>query len=252
MKPYYEDDSVTIYHGDCREVLPQLAADIVVTSPPYNLNTRVTQDRRFVSRQVVADEFSTKYGTYSDNLHPDEYLELTDDVLTTALSVARAVCWNVQVATGNKSAVARLLGAHADTFKELVVWDKGHGQPAMNDRTMNSVAELVLIFENDDPKVRQFADASFKRGTLDNIWRIPPSKSQHKHGATFPEQLVGRCMSLYSSAETILDPFMGTGTTLRVAKNLGRKAIGIELDERYCEAAVARLAQEVLPLGDAV
>jgi site-specific DNA-methyltransferase (adenine-specific) len=248
-EPFYQDEHCAIYCADARDILPFITADVCITSPPYNMNCRVTADRKFISRQVTKDEFSTKYATFQDNLHPDDYFTLTDAVLRACLRSCSAVCWNVQTITGNKSAVARLLGAHSDTFKELVVWDKRHAQPAMKDRTMNSVAELILIFENDDPKVRQFADASFERGTLDNIWRIAPSKSKHKHGATFPEQLVAQCLSLYSKAETILDPFMGTGTTLRVAKNLGLKAIGIELDEHYCEAAVARLAQEVLPFG---
>jgi DNA modification methylase len=247
--PYYEDESCTIYHGDCREILPALSADLVVTSPPYNLNTRVTQDRRFVSRQVVTSEFSTKYVGFSDNLSPDDYYRLTDEVLSLSLAVANAVCWNIQIATGNKSSVARLLGTHANCFKELVVWDKGHGQPAMKDRTLNSVAELVLVFENSDPKVRQFASTGFDRGTLDNIWRIPSQRSTTQHGATFPTGLVANCLSLYADARVVLDPFMGTGTTLRAAKNLGRKAIGIELSEQYCELAVSRLSQEVLPFG---
>lgn len=243
IAPYFDDGVSTIYLGDCREILPELTADLVVTSPPYNLNLRVTLDRKFISRGAVTHEFSTKYAAYTDDLQPDEYHKLIDTVLDLALAAAPAVCWNMQLATGNKSSLARLLGAHADVFKELAVWDKGWGEPAMKDRTMNSVHELVLIFERTDPAVRQFAATSFARGKLDNIWRLGRPPNNAEHGATFPEGLVNNCLALYAGAATVLDPFMGSGTTLVAAKAAGVRGIGIELDERYCEQAAARLAQ---------
>ena len=250
--PYYQDDYATIYHADARDVLNRLGErfDAVVTSPPYNLNTRVNQQRQYISRGHKDYEFSTKYGTYSDDLHPDEYLAFTSDVLAHCQRMSEFVFWNVQVATGNKTALWRMIGENHGTLKELIVWDKGEGQPAMKDRTLNSAVEYILVFSSSDPRTRQFKDATFERGTLGNIWRIPPSRSIREHGATFPSGLVHRCFSL-CNPEVVMDPFCGTGTTLRVAKDVGRRSIGIEVNERYCEIAAERLSQEVLPFEGA-
>lgn len=246
MQPYYSDDSCEIYHGDCRDVLPSLSGDLVVTSPPYNLNMRVNANRDLVPRQRIATEFSTKYDGYDDAMQVQEYLSLLDQVLTASLASCKRICMNVQLATGNKWAIASLLGMHADTFKELVVWDKGHGQPAMKDRTLNSAFELVLVFDSNDPRTRQFPVTTFERGTEPNVWRMSPACSTNEHKAAFPSSLVLRCFGLYADSRLVIDPFMGTGTTLRAAKDTGRRAIGIEMSERYCEIAAKRLGQEVL------
>lgn len=246
MQPYYSDGSCTIYHGDCREIMPSLSGDLVVTSPPYNLNMRVNANRDFVSRQRIATEFSTKYAGYDDAMPVQEYLSLLDQVVTASLASCKRICMNVQVATGNKWAIASLLGMHADTFKELVVWDKGHGQPAMKDRTLNSAFELVFVFDNSDPRTRQFPVTGFERGTQSNVWRIASAESTSEHKAAFPSSLALRCFDLYADSQLVVDPFMGTGTTLRAAKDTGRCAVGVEISERYCEIAAKRLSQEVL------
>lgn len=248
MTLYYCDEHIEIYHGDCRELLPTLTGDLVVTSPPYNLNIRVSADRRYVRRQCVTEEFATKYADYDDALHPVDYLELLDDVVRTSLAVSRRLCLNVQFATGSKWALASLLGRHADNFKEIVVWDKGHAQPAMKERTMNSAFETVLIFDAVDPKTRQFPATNFSRGTQSNIWRISKAKPVDGHRATFPVELALMCIGLYDDCQVVLDPFAGTGTTLLAARSVGRKAIGIEMSERYCEIAARRLSQATLDL----
>ena len=248
MKPYYEDKNCTIYHGDSREIIPTLGkVDSVITSPPYNLNTRVNQKRKYVSRQVVSHEFSTKYiGSYSDNLAPIDYYDLTATVLSECLKISEKVFWNIQLATGNKTALFKMIGDFADTLKEVVVWDKGHAQPAMNERTFNSVCEWILIFDNQDPSTRQFNGATFDRGTMDNIWRVRPTRSKSKeHKATYPKELVKMCLMVHN-AERILDPFMGTGTTMVVAKELGKRAVGIDIDEKYCEVAATRLSSKLI------
>ena len=250
MKPYYEHGGITIYHGSCLDILPELGGfDCCVTSPPYNLNTRVDSRRRYVSRQVTK-EFSTKYGGYADNLHPDQYFDVMRVVLSELMDSCGVVFWNIQLATGNKPALFRLMGEFADNLKEMAVWDKGVGQPAMKSGVMNSAYEMVWVLTDCDPKTRQFPDAQFERGTMSNIWRLRPQKSvDRSHGAVFPEALVDRCLQFVAAGSSVLDPFMGSGTTLRVAKNLGVRATGIEMDERYCEIAAKRLEQEVLPLA---
>ena len=245
-KLYYQDDWATIYHGDAREILPSLPRaekGIVITSPPYNLNTRVNSKRDYISRQVEDHEFSSKYYGYADNLHPDDYYEMTSDVLTSCLDLVPVVFWNIQLATGNKRPLFEIIGAFRDTLKEIVVWDKGSGEPAMKDRTFNSAHEFVLIFDTRDPMTRQFETATFPRGEMDNVWRIKPVPNP-AHGAAFPKELVARCFEV-CEADVMIDPFMGSGTTLRTAKDLNRKSIGIEIEEKYCEIAANRLSQEV-------
>lgn len=249
MKPYYSYEGIEIYNCDAREGISSVGTfDSTITSPPYNLNTRVNLKRDYVSRQVVKNEFSTKYGSYQDNLHPDEYYDLTSTILTECLGVSQKVFWNLQLATGNKNALFRMMAEYGDKLKEIVIWDKGTAQPAMKDQTFNSVFEFVLIFDNHDPLVRQFNDAEFTRGTMDNIWRFPRSKSVDRtHKATYPIELVNKCLSVHR-AKRILDPFMGSGTTLAAAKAKGISAVGFEIDESYCEVAAKRLQQGFLSL----
>ena len=246
MKPYYEHGGITIYHAPCLDVLPELEHyDVCITSPPYNLNTRVNTKRQYVSRQITG-EFSTKYSGYADNLHPDQYFQEMRQVLGECISLCDMVFWNIQIATGNKPALFRLMGEFADHIKEMAIWDKGYGQPAMKTQTMNSVYEMIWVLCNQDPQTRQFGAATFDRGSMDNIWRIDRERSiSPDHGATFPPALVSQCLSIHDG-NTIVDPFMGSGTTLRVAKSLGKKATGIEIDEKYCEIAANSLSQEVL------
>jgi site-specific DNA-methyltransferase (adenine-specific)/modification methylase len=247
MDHYYQDDLCTIYHADSRDILPTLTGfDVAITSPPYNLNTRINTQRNYVSRQCVPTEFSSKYDGFQDNMHPDEYLQFTSQVLQACLEAADAVCWNIQLATGNKPALAGLLGEFAHVFKEMIIWDKGHAQPAMKDRTLNSAFEMILVFDCIDPRTRQFTEAQFQRGTTSNIWRIPPTRSSSEHGATFPLALVHKCLDLFTPTATVLDPFMGTGTTLVATKARGQKSVGIETNEKYCEQAAKRLSQQVM------
>jgi len=167
-------------------------------------------------------------------------------VISECLLATDMVFWNIQMVTGNKPAVFRLMGKYCESFKEMAIWDKGHAQPAMKDATMNSAYEMIWIMTNSDPQTRQMPNCDFSRGGMDNIWKFKETKTTYKnHGATFPRELVRRCLQIHNS-ESVLDPFMGSGTTLRACKDLGRRGIGIEISENYCEIAAERLRQGVL------
>jgi DNA modification methylase len=241
-EPYYQDDHATIYHGDCRVLLPVLSADVAITSPPYNLNYGAHGHRGKASR------FANKYGQYDDSLAPADYADLLVDVVRDCLRICKVTFINLGMTSGSRFGTAAMLGAHAEAFKELLVWDRGHGEPAINPGMVNAVAEMVFVFESAHPETRQFKEATW-RGDIDNIMRIPKPKANSEHGATFPTALVLHLLSICAEPGVIIDPFMGSGTTLRAAKDMGRRSIGIDIDERYCEIAAKRLGQEVLDLG---
>ncbi|KKK91995.1 hypothetical protein LCGC14_2707320, partial [marine sediment metagenome] len=146
-----------------------------------------------------------------------------------------------------KEALFKLIGNYGSKIKEVIIWDKEHAEPAIMHKVLNSQFELILIFDKHNARQRLFYEAQFGRGVLSNIWKISKSNEGIKdHGATFPTKLIEVIINNFSlKGNTILDPFMGTGTALMSAKLLNRKAIGIEIEEKYCEIAVKRLSQEV-------
>ena len=103
---------------------------------------------------------------------------------------------------------------------------------------------IDLIFEKEASAGRAFSKSFFNRGEMTDIWRMKRGENIEGHGATFPLHLAQKAITGWSAPdETILDPFMGTGTSLIAARNEGRKAVGIEISEEYCELAVKGLAQ---------
>lgn len=206
MKPYYEHAGITIYHGDCRDVMPHVDADAVVTDPPYGIGFG--------------------YASYDDTR--DAWYRLMDDTVP----VMRAKARFVAMPACDRYSMAWWYTNHAPDW--MVCWYKGspgHRSP--------------IGFNDWEPIL---------------VWGVPP-KPMHDHFQTpcgfddnghpcpkpieWASWLVARACD---EGGTILDPFMGSGTTLVSAKNLGRSAIGIEIEERYCEIAAKRLAQEVMNL----
>ena len=216
---YYSDDHVAIAHGDCRELLPLIKADVLVTDPPYG--TRFS-----------ADNPQGGYGRRQNaGLGPEGFTIANDDTTETRDEVLAA--WG--------DGPALLFGSPRlpdppGEWDERLVWDKT--RPGMNGGPWRYVHESIYV-RGEWNRVSNSAVS---------IIRAWPDQSQHIHAKplTLMVALVGA-----APEGTILDPFMGSGTTLRAAKDLGRKAIGIELEERYCEIAAERCSQEVLDLGAA-
>jgi len=205
--PYYQDDAVTIYHGDCREILPELEFDAIVTDPPYGIGAnRMTlgNGRKRIDRGDLD----------WDSAPPDLAPLFAADVPT--------IIWGGNYFTLPPSS-------------RWLVWDKGTGA--------NDFADCELAWTNLNGVVKRFFRS----------W-VGANARQHAEGVRFhptqkPLELMAWCVGFTEG--TVLDPFMGSGTTLRAAKDLGRKAIGIELEERYCETAAERMGQEVMDLGAA-
>jgi DNA modification methylase len=212
MTPYYQDDWVTIYHGDCREILPTLPpADLVLTDPPYGIGDRWAQN---VMKGKNGSSRLWGKGETWDNQTPD------DETISLAISAGSdAIIWG-----GN------YFGLPASRC--WLVWDKI--------QTFSS-PDAELAWTNLDAPVRVF-----RLSRIDA--HVNQAESTKEHPTEKPLGLFRWCISL-TDATSIIDPFAGSGTALRAAKDTGRRAIGIEIEERYCEIAARRCAQEVLDLG---
>jgi site-specific DNA-methyltransferase (adenine-specific)/modification methylase len=145
--------------------------------------------------------------------------------------------------TGSKLAFFKMIGEFAPYLKDIIVWDKKHGQPAMQTNVMNRRTELILVFEKDGAISRQFKKCNFARGTFDDIWQIGRGKKVAKnHGATFPLELADKVINNFTTAgDVVYDPFTGSGTTLLSAKQNGRSYVGSEITQKYYDFAVERL-----------
>ena len=214
MKPYYADDAVTIYHGDCRETLTGLVWDVLLTDPPYGIGADSAQRGRAGRRDGKAATASRDYGASDwDSSVPDAYL-------LEHLTERPAIVWG-----GN------FMGLPPSAC--WLVWDKDNGT--------NGYADCELAWTNLTGAVRRLRWRWM--GMLQEL--AGADKEVRVHPTQKPEPVMQWCIGFLPPG-TLLDPFMGSGTTLRAAKDLGRKAIGIEIEERYCEIAARRCAQEVL------
>ncbi len=233
IDPYYSDDHVTIYHGDCLDILPTLTEiELVFTSPPYNKGkqggTKWTRLR-------------DGYGVHDDDMPHDAYVAWQHEVLTLcwkALTTNGAIYYQHKpIAKGNQTKLPTELIPSDLPIRQMLVWDRCGGFQRQLTHYVPSY-ELILVV----------AKPAFRINTrsVNDLWRIAPN-ADPLHPASFPLELATKAIGT-TDAAVVLDPFMGSGTTLRAAKDLGRKAIGIEIEERYCEIAARRMAQEVLPL----
>lgn len=238
MKPYYQDASVTIYHGDCREVLPWLpTVDLVVTDPPYQsldvevshgTTTRLVGRDQLGGKRLASKERGAWFGT------------LNSADLSLVFACCRARLPNdgaLYVFSDVKSGLALFPPLSP---ANVLVWDKRKIGMGYNWRRMH---EWVAYCPQPLHTLRSKALGDIIRASV-------PSKKVH---ATEKPLDALRPIIVNSSDEgqTVCDPFAGSGSTLIAAKSLGRRAIGIEIDERYCEIAAKRLSQEVLDLGAA-
>jgi site-specific DNA-methyltransferase (adenine-specific)/modification methylase len=240
-----------IYNKDCLEKLPKIETvkerTVIITSPPYNMNLRVGKPNKGYKARGFENSSSeliaTKYKNYRDDLPMEVYYDFQKRFLTTALEKVDTVFYNIQMITGNKVALFKLIGDFAENIKEVIIWDKLHGQPAVRDGVLNSRYEFLFILANEASR-RRFDNAPFQRGTLDNLWGIRVGR--HKGcKAGFPEEFVEKILLSFVTKDTlVIDPFMGSGTTGVVCKRLGYNFIGIEFDKETCENAVKRIQSE--------
>ena len=238
-----------IYNECCLKTLNRLkdnSINTVITSPPYNMNLRV-RNNQYCSRQITK-ELTTKYNGFTDNLTLNQYNRFHTKVLTHLLRVSPIVFYNIQIVTGSKRSVFKMIGQYADYLKEIIIWDKGHAEPSIQSGVLNKRTELILVFDKYDSICRKFKNANFERGTLEDIWFIPKNKKNlESHKAIFPEQLAYKILKNFTNeGDIIYDPFMGTGTTAYVCKSMNRKFIGSEINKNYIDIAKQRLEHKIL------
>ncbi len=230
------------YNEDCIDTMKLIGdkeVDLVITSPPYNMNLRIMKGK-YVSRQVIKEEFTTKYNGFSDNLPIEDFYELHSFILKELIRISNIVFYNIQIVTGSKRAFFKMIGDFSDNLKEIIVWDKINSQPSMHSGVLNSQHELILVFESENLAIsREYKKCNFDRGTVSNVWNIKRCKKLVKdHGAVFPEELVETILKNFSKDNDIVyDPFMGTGTVARVCRNMNRNFIGSEISKYYCDVA---------------
>lgn len=237
----------TLHLGDCLPFLRGMAAgsvDAVITSPPYNMRTRI-RNGEYTEREQC-DHFSRKYSNFDDSMPIHEYLEFHRNVIKESLRVSGLLFINIQIVTGSKEAWFKLIGEFAEYIKDVVVWDKGEGQPAMHDAVINRGSELVLILESGKTAGRAFTKSCFSRGTMSDIWRMGRGGKGDVpgHGAVFPLSLPNKIINGWTAfGDTVLDPFMGSGTTGVACMQLGRRFLGCEISEDYFKIAERRIEQ---------
>lgn len=225
MTPYYEHGGITIYHGDCREILPGLKAPAVITDPPYGFGSYVTDTYPDIPLVMGCGETVALFG------YPETLCQWCIDI---GRAPIEWVTW------WPTNAVAKAGGRHGGIPRQV---------------------EAIAIFgtEVDGAAIRETRStrSTLHHGLSDtvrlgDVWRdaspgIGFNSHLRRHPNEKPLTLMSKLVLLCSAAgDLIIDPFMGSGTTLEAAKHNGRRAIGVELEEAHCETAAKRLSQEVL------
>jgi len=254
VKPYYDHAGITICHGDCREILPTFAAesvDMVWTDPPYghNNNNGDLAHRREAALGLVKKgiaEPGEARPIANDGPEANELIRAVFAEFSRLQKPGACCCCCCGGGGGGgggpdpQFARWSLWLDEAVGSKQAIVWDKGGLGMGWHYRRNY---ELVLVGEKPGAACKWYGGHSQA-----NVVRIPGLKpAAEDHPTPKPPGLVELFLRLHSlPADLVLDPFMGAGTTLRAAKDLGRRAIGIEIEERYCEMAAKRLMQGVL------
>jgi site-specific DNA-methyltransferase (adenine-specific) len=250
-EPYWQDGQISLYQGDCEQILSDLLSDfarisqIVVTSPPYNMGLVPGGNGRGMYRPGASRKggrFRDGYGEHDDAMPQDEYDAWQRRILGLLWQLIPnngAIFWNHRQRIEHGEARLPLGMDFGIPLRQIITWDRGTGI-APNLRHFTPVAEWIFLFAKPDFKL-----ASHAKSGLGDVWRLGMARDDHGHPAPFPESLPLRAMDS-CNARSVLDPFAGSGTTLVAAKRLGIPAIGVELSKRYCDAAIRRLGQDVL------
>lgn len=231
MKPYYEENGVIIYNADCRDVLPELEpVSIVITDPPYKIHAEsgggLHNKRSWLKNihKAEIDSFDPEYFLYGiknvlDPFHA--YIFCSKSLLKDYISWFEKMNLNW----------------------ELLIYAKQNPIPTKNNKYLSDKEYCFFV--------RTPSKCYFNNNAIFNKYKTVQTIAVTKNIYHPAEKNIGyikdRIIISTKKADIILDPFMGSGTTLVAAKQLGRKAIGIETNKKYCDVAIQRLKQNYLP-----
>ncbi len=245
-KIFYIDDNAVILNGDMLEdcKIPNNHIDLIITSPPYNVNKN--------------------YGIANDNLSYEDYLTFTEKWLNKCFELSKSdgrLCMNIPLDTSKGE--KRSLGADITyiakkvgwKYRTTIIWNEGNiSNPSARGSFANasspnviSPVELIVVMYKTTWKKKHKGVSDITKDEFiewtNGIWSFPGESSKKiGHPAPFPLELPMRCIKLFGyKDDVILDPFMGSGTTLVAANMCGRKSFGIELSRDYCILAMNRL-----------
>ena len=220
MEPYYQDELVTIYHGDCLEILPQLAikADLIVTDPPYFLPARISGTRKVFYRSLT-------------ELSLLEYF--FRDFFSCCNGISKPTAIYYLFCDGQSYPVFySLLFGYVKAIRPLI-WDK---LTSINGYGWRHQHELILFAENIEAPLVRTGDGDILKCRAVKV-------GERQHPAEKPVDLLKRLISKHSEGMITVDPLMGIGSTLKATKELNRHSVGIEVEEKYCEIAALRCCQ---------
>ena len=223
LTPYYDQDGITIYHGDCRDVLPSLDVSglVLVTDPPYGVGF-VGKNTKHTTRREDA------YASFEDT--PENIEAIIVPVVTELV----ASCKRAVLTPG----IRNMFRYPKPDAVGTIFYPSGAGLSPWG-----FTCSQPIFYYGKDPYL------ATGQGHRPDSFSTTESAQDNGHPCPKPIKTMRWLVQKASlPGDVILDPFMGSGTTLRAAKDLGRRAIGIEIEERYCEIAAKRLQQAVLPL----
>lgn len=247
--PYHEDAAVRLYHGDCLTVMrsmPDESVDIVVTSPPYNMGLVPGGNGRGMYKtgpNSKSARFRNGYDNSGDDGLPQpEYDAWQRDVLAECWRLSRmAVFYNHRPRVEHGVLRDPLDNHFGIPLRQRIIWNRGTGVD-VNLRAFCTRGEYIYLFAKPE-----FQLVSHAASGMGDVWNLGMAHGVD-HPAPFPVSLPTRCIEA-TGALSVLDPFVGSGTTLRAAANLHIEGIGIENKSRYCDVAVRGLAQQALDFG---
>lgn len=210
MKPYYQKDGITIYHGDCREVLPFLDIESLISDPPYGMKYQPLPETKGARWQRKNH----------DNLIFGDDKEFDPSHL---LKYEKIILWG-----------ANHYANKLPNSRSWILWDK---RPGM--KSLATMSDGDMAWTNLTMPVRVI------RHAWSGVIRDSQNGDEVLHPTEKPIYLMAKCIE-FAKSKNVCDPYMGSGSALVAAHVMGIPAIGIEIDERYCEKAVLRLAQPVL------
>jgi len=250
--PYFNFENILIYNDDILKIsaIPKNSIDLIVTSPPYNVDIH--------------------YNSHKDNLSYEKYLEFTEKWLKKCFELTKQdgrFCLNIpldknkggqQSVYADITQIAKKVGWQ---YHSTIIWNEGNiskrtawgsFMSASAPYVIAPVEVIVVLYKKywkkiSGSKISDISKKDFMEWT-NGLWNFSgESKKKVGHPAPFPVELPKRCIKLFSYVgDTILDPFLGSGTTLIASYLLNRKGIGVEIDKIYCDLAIKRFKKEAL------